>query len=121
MKNYRAARNSQLFGDAVPSRDGQDFDDDSADDERSASRDSWQPLLIDSPGARLFRIAHPTGGAVEWQAEIATHGDVQSRRFSSELRARAWIAVQGKPCFTLSQLDLEELNQRFRASFLRRY
>jgi hypothetical protein len=120
MKNDRARQNFDRFTVTAPLDDGQESEDDFRDGERDGLPKGWQQLLNDTRGARLYRIAPANGGDVAWQVEMIVNGEVQRRRCTSELRARAWLAVWDKPCFTLSIPDSEELNWRFRAGFFRR-
>jgi len=118
--NYdRARQSTEPFPLMAPCDERQEADEDFRDGERDGLPKGWQQLLTDAHGARLYRIVPRNGGCVEWQAEMIVNGEVQRRRCTSELRARAWLAVWDKPCFTLTLPDSEELNWRFRAGFFR--
>ena len=113
MKNYRAVRSHAPFPGAAAGRDSREAD----EGNRDGLPKGWQEFPTGLQGARLFRLAPPAGGDPEWKAELKIDGEVWRLRCASELRARAWLAVQGKPSFTLSGFDGSERNQRFRANF----
>jgi hypothetical protein len=95
----------------MSSDDGQEADQIAQDDGWGRLPEGWEQLPTGLPAARLYRIAPPDGSVAEWQAEMTLDGEVRSQRCTSKLRARAWLAVSGKPRFTLVFFDQEELHQ----------
>ncbi len=71
-------------------------------------------------GARLYVVAPPNGKPY-WFVEVLRDGVQLSRRFASELHARAWLTDLLRPCRASSSFDWEELNRPFRTATLMRH
>ncbi len=67
-------------------------------------------------GTRLYRVTHPGGGGVYWEATVTLHERLVHRRFASELHARAWLTIATERRPSATPFDLEELNGPFRAA-----
>jgi hypothetical protein len=78
---------------------------------RQATIERWRRLATGLRGARLFRVTLPSAGQVFWEAECKLNGAGVSRRFASELHARAWLSVATQPRMTLSTVEKQELNR----------
>ena len=118
MKNYREGQSTNPFPSEAPSGAGQESDDGFRDSGRPSLPDGWRRLPTGLRGARLYRIAID-GGDAHWQAEMTLNGEVQRRRFASELHARWWLAASNEPRSASSVFDGEELNAPWRADFVR--
>jgi hypothetical protein len=70
----------------------------------------WRKLSTGLRGARLYLITLPDGGAY-WQVEVMCNGAQLSRRFASELHARAWLIELVLPGLTPASFDREEMNE----------
>lgn len=71
----------------------------------------WRRLATGLRGVRLFRVTLPSVGQVFWEAECTLNGAGVSRRFASELHARAWLSVATQSRMMLSSVEKQELNR----------
>ena len=76
----------------------------------------WRRLTTGLRGVRLYAVAPSLGSGAYWFAEVIRDGAQMSRRFASEIHARAWVLELVAPDRTASSLDWEELNHPLRAS-----
>ncbi len=76
----------------------------------------WRRLATGLRGVRLFRVTLPSAGQVFWEAECTLNGAGVSRRFASELHARAWLSVATQSRMTLSSVEKQEVNRPCSAS-----
>lgn len=119
MKDYRTAPSIDPFPSAVSSGQGRERSEGGPDDDRHLP-DGWRELPTGLRDARLFHVAPPHGGDGHWLAELTLNGQMQRRRFASELHARWWIAVVDEPGGAPDPSGWLELNEPFRAAgFLR--
>jgi len=85
-------------------------------DQRSLKRRSrllerWRRLATGLRGVRLFQVTHPAGGQVFWEAECTLNGTGVSRRFASELHARAWLSIATQSRMSLSSVEKQEMHR----------
>jgi len=85
-------------------------------DQRSLKRRSrllerWRRLSTGLRGVRLFQVTLPAAGQVFWEAECTLNGAGVSRRFASELHARAWLSVATQSRMALSSVEKQELHR----------
>ena len=76
----------------------------------------WHRLATGLRGVRLFRVTLPSVGQVFWEAECTLNGGGVSRRFASELHARAWLSVATQPRMMLSSVEKQEISRPCSAS-----
>jgi hypothetical protein len=82
---------------------------------RQSRQAGWRRLATGLRGVRLYAIK-PSGGDAYWFAEVMRDGGPVSRRFASELHARAWLLELVRPVDTSFSVDWEELNGPLRTS-----
>ena len=97
--------NGRQMADPKPAQDRKDF-----------LPNGWRRLTTGLRGVRLYAVAPPLGGTRYWFAEVIRDGAQLSRRFASEIHARAWLIELVTPNRTASSFDWEELNKPFRAA-----
>ena len=71
----------------------------------------WRRLATGLRGVRLFRITVVTDGKIFWEAGCKLNRDWVSRRFASELHARAWLSVAAQSHVALSSVEVQELKR----------
>ncbi|MEO6996248.1 MAG: hypothetical protein ABI273_21775 [Lacunisphaera sp.] len=71
----------------------------------------WRRLATGLRGVRLFRVTLPSVGQVFWEAECTLSGAGVSRRFASELHARAWLSVANQSHMAMSSVEKQELDR----------
>ena len=123
MSNFRANSNPPFsssssssqppFGESVPTTKPRRA---SAQRGRTTLHEGWRRLSTGIRGAHLYVVTLPTGGAY-WLADVIRNGARLSRRFASELHARAWMLEALNSHFASSSFDWEELNGNLRAAF----
>jgi len=101
MNSSPARLNPEPLPLAAPEVDARELADGFRDNGAGRLPERWHQLPTALSETRLYRIAPPNGGETEWQAEMTLHGELQRRRCTSELRARAWLAIGDNPRFTL--------------------
>jgi len=79
----------------------------------------WRRISLPLPGAKLFHVSPPGGGAPFWLAEMTLHGEASQRRCVSELHARWWLAALVEPCAPAACIDLENRREHLRTRLLR--
>jgi len=119
MKSGGKAQSTTPIPFPVSAGDVRKSGDKSPENESHRLAEGWRRLSTGLRGTRLYRVVPPKGGDAHWQAEMTLNGEVQHRRFASELHARWWLAVLNESLFTPSMLDWEELNAPARAGFAR--
>src|SRR4051812_43277142 len=78
---------------------------------RSRLFERWRRLATGLRGVRLFQVTLPAAGQVFWEAECTLNGSGVSRRFASELHARAWLSVATQSRMSLSSVEKQELHR----------
>ena len=71
----------------------------------------WRRLATGLRGVRLFKVTLPEAGKVFWEAECTLNGAGVSRRFASELHARAWLSVATQSHLSFSSVEKQELHR----------
>jgi len=78
---------------------------------RSRLLERWRRLATGLRGVRLFQVTLPAAGRVFWEAECTLNGSGVSRRFASELHARAWLSVASQSRMSFSSVEKQELHR----------
>lgn len=78
---------------------------------RSRLLERWRRLATGLRGVRLFQVTLPAAGQVFWEAECTLNGAGVSRRFASELHARAWLSVATQSRMSFSSVEKQELHR----------
>ena len=78
---------------------------------RSRLLERWRRLATGLRGVRLFQVTLPAAGRVFWEAECTLNGAGVSRRFASELHARAWLSVATQSRMAVSSVEKQELHR----------
>ena len=111
MKNQRTGKGGRLVSAMATSVPPAQFEDASTLKTRQRLLERWRRLATGLRGARLFKVTLPVAGQVFWEAECTLNGADVSRRFASELHARAWLSVATQSRISVSSVERQELDR----------
>ena len=110
MKNQNRAKDGTPVSATTDSVTPVQFDPGSSN-RRSRLYERWRRLATGLRGVRLFLVRLHAEGQVFWEAECTLNGAGVSRRFASELHARAWLSVATQSRMALSTVEKQELHR----------
>ena len=111
MKNQRTGKGGRSVSAMAASVTPTQFESGSTHQTRQRMLERWRRLATGLRGARLFKVTLPTAGQIFWEAECTLNGTDVSRRFASELHARAWLSVATQSRISVSSVEKQELDR----------
>ena len=111
MKNQRAGKNGTPVSAVAGSVPSTQSEASSTLRGRQQFLERWRRLATGVRGVRLFKVTLPMAGRVFWEAECTLNGAGVSRRFASELHARAWLSVATQSRISVSSVERQELDR----------
>jgi alpha-amylase/alpha-mannosidase (GH57 family) len=111
MKNQRAVKSRTAVSPLAASVPSTQSDNSPTFQRHQQLLERWRRLATGLRGVRLFKVTLPRAGRIFWEAECTLNGADVSRRFASELHARAWLSVATQSRISVSSVERQELDR----------